>query len=91
MPIEHTRALLEAALEGKLDDVPFEPDPVFDISVPTVCAGVPAEILKPRNTWSDPAAYDAKARELADRFHRNFEQFADQASDEVKAAGPRRS
>jgi phosphoenolpyruvate carboxykinase (ATP) len=51
--------------------------------------GVPSEVLSPRGTWSDPEAYDAKARGLAGRFHANFEQFETDASDEIKNAGPR--
>ena len=54
------------------------------------CPGVPTEILRPRSTWSDPAAYDAKARELAGLFHANFEQFSGDAPDEIKEAGPKR-
>jgi phosphoenolpyruvate carboxykinase (ATP) len=91
MPIEHTRALLNAALEGRLDDVDYEEDPVFGVAVPTNCEGVPPELLSPRQTWDDPAAYDAKAADLAKRFHANFEQFEDQVSKEVKEAGPRSS
>jgi phosphoenolpyruvate carboxykinase (ATP) len=87
-PIEHTRALLAAALEGSLADVAFEQDPVFGIEVPSSCPGVPAELLRPRGTWSDPEAYDAKARELAGRFHANFEQFEGDASPEIRNAGP---
>ncbi len=61
MTIEHTRALLNAALEGGLTKVEYERDPVFGLEVPTACEGVPGEILQPRNTWGDPEAYDAKA------------------------------
>jgi phosphoenolpyruvate carboxykinase (ATP) len=88
MPIEHTRALLDAVLNGSLAEVEYEKDPVFGLKVPTSCPGVPSEVLRPRDTWSDPAAYDAKARDLAERFHANFEQFADSSSDEIKNAGP---
>ncbi len=89
MPIRHTRALLDAALEGRLDDVETRLDPVFGIEVPKAVAGIPSELLDPRSTWSDPAAFDARARELAVRFDRNFEQFASEVSAEVRAAGPR--
>ena len=58
-------------------------------SVPTSVPGVPAEILRPRDTWSDAAAYDAKARELAGMFAENFDDYADGVSAEVRAAGPR--
>lgn len=90
MPIEHTRALLNAAIEGRFADAEYVEDPVFGVQVPTVCEGVPTEVLRPRDTWSDPEAYDRKARELAVRFHDNFEQFESEAGDEVKNAGPRR-
>jgi phosphoenolpyruvate carboxykinase (ATP) len=73
--LEHTRALLKAALNGALDSVPFGVDPVFGIEVPTVCPGVPSEILNPRATWSDPAAYDAKARQLAELFHEQYRKY----------------
>ena len=88
MSIKYTRALITAALEGKLNDVPTRPDPVFGFDVPMECPGVPAEILWPRQTWQDPAAYDAKARELAARFTANFRQFEAQAAPEVVAAAP---
>jgi phosphoenolpyruvate carboxykinase (ATP) len=90
MPIQHTRALLNAALDGSLADVEYEEDPVFGLQVPTSCPGVPAEVLRPRDTWSDPSAYDAKARHLATLFHANFEQVADSSSDEIKNAGPKK-
>ena len=90
MPIEHTRALLDAALEGRLDNAQYERDPVFGVEVPTACEGVPLEILQPRNTWGDPEAYDAKARHLAGLFHDNFEQFASEVPETVNEAGPRR-
>ncbi len=89
MPISHTRALLDAALEGRLEDVPYEEDPVFGLAVPTSCTGVPPEMLTPRKTWSDAHAYDATAHELSRRFRDNFAQFSGQVSESVAAAGPR--
>ena len=89
MAIDHTRTMVRAALSGALADVPYETDPIFGVEVPTVVPGVPAEVLRPRETWPDPAAYDAKARELAEMFAKNFEAYADGVSDEVRAAGPR--
>ena len=70
--IRHTRALLDAALTGKLHDVAFEADPVFGFDVPTECPGVPSRILNPANTWSSRADYDHKYRALAARFIENF-------------------
>ncbi len=88
--LPHTRAMLRAALEGALADVPTATDPVFGLAVPTACPGVPTEILNPRATWSDPAAYDARAADLAGRFRKNFEQF-EQVAAAVRDAGPRLS
>ena len=89
MSIDHTRTMVRAALSGALDDVPMEKDPVFGIEVPMAVPGVPAEILRPRDTWPDPAAYDTKAQELAAMFAENFEGYADGVSAAVRAAGPR--
>jgi len=88
MPIDHTRRLLKSALEGSLREVPFDEDPVFGLKVPRTCEGVPTEILKPRDTWTDKAAYDAKARKLAHLFQENFVEFDDRVSESVKRAGP---
>lgn len=89
MKIAHTRAMVNAALNGGLAGVPTKPDPIFGLAVPIACPGVPAEVLDPRQTWSDPAAYDAQARKLAGMFAENFKTFAGQVSKEVGAAGPR--
>lgn len=89
MPIQHTRALVNAALEGKLDNVPTRIDPNFGIAVPTSCPGVPEEALNPRGTWKDGSAYDGKARELAGRFNDNFVKFEPYVDGKVKAAAPK--
>ena len=86
MSLPHTRAILEAALNGKLEGVPMREHPQFGLAMPTACPGVPAEVLDPRATWSDGAAYDQAAREVADRFARNFRQFEGSVSAEIKAA-----
>ncbi len=91
MPIAHTRALVNAAIEGKLGNVPMVEDRNFAFAIPTACPGVPSQLLDPRGTWSDGTAYDAKARELAARFNENFVQFADHVDEEVRAAAPRRA
>ncbi len=70
--IGHTRALLDAALRGDLDQVETEMHPVFQLRMPTRCPGVPSEILNPRNTWQDTAAYDRAAEKLRDMFRANF-------------------
>jgi phosphoenolpyruvate carboxykinase (ATP) len=89
MKIAYTRAMINAALGGKLDAVPFAPDPVFGVLVPASCPGVPSEVLAPRSTWADPKAYDPQARRLARMFVENFAQFEVQVSDAVKAAAPK--
>lgn len=89
MKISYTRAMVRAALSGALAGIPTEEDPVFGLHVPKSCPDVPAEVLNPRNTWKDTPAYDAKARELAERFKKNFEQFAAEATPEVRNAGPK--
>ena len=89
MKIAYTRAMITAALSGKLDNVKYERDPMFNLDVPTSCPDVPAEVLNPRNTWSDKAAYDAQAKKLAAMFAENFKRFEATAKPEVKAAGPR--
>ena len=88
MSIQYTRALLNSAMEGKLNDVEFETDPVFGLYIPKSCPGVPAEILNPRNTWKDKVGYDEKAKELAGTFKDNFKQYKDFVSPEVDQAGP---
>ena len=89
MSIKHTRALIAAALSGALQEAPCREDPVFGVMVPQECPGVPSEVLWPRNTWADPAAYDQQARHLAQLFAANFVKFADSAMPETIAAGPR--
>jgi phosphoenolpyruvate carboxykinase (ATP) len=89
MKIAHTRAMISAALSGALDEVPYETDPIFNVAVPQSCPGVPAEVLKPRNTWKDQAAYDEQAHKLARMFTENFKTFEADATPEVKAAGPK--
>ena len=88
MKISYTRAMVGAAVEGKLDAVPTQTDPIFGLAVPSEVPKVPSEVLMPRGTWADGAAYDEAARKLAGLFHDNFKRFADKASAAVKAAGP---
>jgi phosphoenolpyruvate carboxykinase (ATP) len=89
MSIQHSRALVSAALNGQLEGVEFVTEPAFGLHIPLSCPGVPAEVLNPRNAWADKAAYDLQAAELGARFEANFRQF--DAPDAVRAAGPRRS
>ena len=89
MPIRFTRAMIRAALAGELDSVPYNADPIFNLAVPAACPDVPAGVLTPRATWTDPAAYDRQAARLAQMFADNFRTFADDVSPEIRAAGPR--
>lgn len=89
MKLAYTRAMITAALEGQLDQVQYEVHPVFGLSMPLNCPNVPAEILNPRNTWSDSALYDEKAQELGLAFIRNFKQFEADASAEILESLPK--
>ena len=89
MPIRFTRAMIHAALSGALDGVRYETHPVFNLQVPQSCPGVPAEVLNPRHTWADAAAYDAQAAMLAGMFRDNFRTFESSVPANVVAAGPR--
>ena len=87
MSLRITRALVNAALDGRLDKVEFTTEPAFGLSIPTSCPDVPAEILNPRNSWADKEAYDRTAADLAARFEANFAKF--DASEAIRAAGPK--
>jgi len=86
--LSYTRAMISAALDGKLDDVAYEIHPVFGMSMPKSCPGVPSEILNPKNTWNHKKLYDKKAKELALKFVDNFKKFKEHASEEILAAAP---
>jgi phosphoenolpyruvate carboxykinase (ATP) len=88
MPIKATRALLNAALSGKLKGVPMRVDPIFGFEVPTALEGVDSKILNPRETWADPKAYDATATALVEMFTSNFAKFAEHVDASVLSAGP---
>ncbi|NNM16068.1 MAG: phosphoenolpyruvate carboxykinase (ATP) [Bacteroidia bacterium] len=87
--LSYTRALITAALRGELSNVDYQTMPVFGLEIPKSCPEVPDEILNPKDTWSDKAAYDAKAQELAASFVKNFEEFASEASKEIMEAAPK--
>ncbi|MFD1094307.1 phosphoenolpyruvate carboxykinase (ATP) [Salegentibacter chungangensis] len=89
MKLKYTRAMITAALDGKLDDVDFTTHELFGLSMPESCEGVPSEVLNPRDTWKDKEAYDNKAKELAESFKRNFEKFEEYANDEIMTGGPK--
>jgi len=87
--IHHTRAMLNAAIEGRLNQVDYTEDPVFGLRIPMECPGIPSEILIPRNTWDNAAAYDRKAEELAHRFMENFRAYEAFVPESIKQVGPR--
>jgi phosphoenolpyruvate carboxykinase (ATP) len=87
MKIGYTRAMVQALLEGALDDVPVRRDPVFGLDVPQRVPSVPTDVLDPRGTWPDGAAYDAQAAKLAAMFRANFERFG-AVAESIRTAGP---
>jgi phosphoenolpyruvate carboxykinase (ATP) len=89
MDLKHTRAVIDAIHSGELAKAPTVPDPWFGFDVPQQCPGVPDAILTPRNVWSDQEAYDRTAANLAERFRKNFQKYADGASAELLNAGPK--
>lgn len=86
--LSYTRAMITAALEGKLDAVHYDKHPVFGMEVPVSCPGVPSQVLYPRDTWTDKEAYDEKATQLAHKFIANFRKYADGVDAEILAAAP---
>jgi phosphoenolpyruvate carboxykinase (ATP) len=88
MKLTFTRAIVDAIHSGALTHAPIEEDPIFGFSVVTACPDVPNEVLVPRNTWADPAAYDRTATDLAMLFRKNFEGYEQKVGEEVRAAGP---
>ena len=88
MKLSHTRAMVNAALAGELDHVKTEADPFFGLAIPREVNKVPPEVLNPRTTWRDTAAYDAQAKKLAGMFRQNFEKFGS-VDPAIKNAGPK--
>ncbi len=87
VPLPYTRAMVQAALEGALDNAEYRVEPIFGLETPRACPGVPARLLNPREAWHDKNLYDRRAYELAARFEQNFERFVD-APAAARAAGP---
>ena len=87
--IRHTRNLLNAALNGRLENVAYYEDPVFGFSVPKTCPEVPPEVLEPWSSWSSRKEYDRRYKDLAMRFVGNFKKFEEGTPQEVVAAGPK--
>jgi phosphoenolpyruvate carboxykinase (ATP) len=90
MNLRFTRAMVRAAISGKLRHVQYDRDPIFGLNMPLSCPGVPEEVLNPRNTWANPAEYDRKARELAQRFHEHFAKFT-HVNEAIRQAGPKQT
>jgi phosphoenolpyruvate carboxykinase (ATP) len=88
IPLQHTRAMVRAILNGSLGGVAFTPDPIFGLPAAGSCPDVPPELLTPRMTWSDPSAYDTRAKHLAGLFAANFKQHAGSVGEAVRQAGP---
>lgn len=88
MKLSYTRAMVRAAIDGKLANVETVQDSVFGLNIPTSIEGVPTEVLNPRDAWADKAAYDAKAAELAGLFNKNFEKFSNVSEAIIKLGGP---
>jgi phosphoenolpyruvate carboxykinase (ATP) len=84
MKIAYTRAMVRAALDGTLAKGKFSTDPNFGLGVPESCPNVPADVLNPRNTWADKAAYDKAAQHVAGLFEKNFDQFSSNVAEEVR-------
>ncbi|TFB13808.1 phosphoenolpyruvate carboxykinase (ATP) [Filobacillus milosensis] len=87
MKLGYTRSMVQAALEGELNNVDTVKDEFFGLSIPQQCPGVPSDVLNPKKTWEDPEAYDSKAKELASKFHNNFKKFNHITTD-IQNAGP---
>lgn len=88
MKLSHTRAMVRAALDGSLAGAATAQDAIFGLHMPTSIDGVPSDVLDPRRTWSDAAAYDTQAKKLAGMFRDNIKKFGDAVAPEVLAAGP---
>ena len=88
MKIKYTRAMLNAALDGELDNVEYVTDERFGFEIPTSCEGVPGEVLIPRKTWASGESYDEMADKLASMFNKNFERYSEGVSEAVNAAAP---
>ena len=89
MKLKYTRAMVTAALNGALESVEYIHDPVFNLEIPKTCPEVPDEVLNPRDTWADKAAYDAQAKKLAAMFAENFAKKYPNMPKNIAGAGPK--
>jgi phosphoenolpyruvate carboxykinase (ATP) len=87
--LSYTRAMITAALTGKLDNVIMNREPTFGLSFPTECPGVPKNILDPQKAWQNTEAFDERRKFLAQLFLKNFERYATEVTHEIRAAGPK--
>lgn len=88
MKLAYTRAMVQSALEGELNNVETIKDEIFGLEIPLHVPGVPDEVLQPNKTWADQAAYEAKAKELASKFRENFKKFSNVSADIEEKGGP---
>ncbi|MDC3253203.1 phosphoenolpyruvate carboxykinase (ATP) [Crocinitomicaceae bacterium] len=89
MSLKYTRAMITAAMTGKLDNIDYQTQAIFELQIPVSCEGVPSEILNPRDTWDDTSKFDEVANNLANQFVKNFEQYATETSTEILSAAPK--
>lgn len=89
MDLKYTRAMITAALNGYLDDVPYRHDLRFNVDIPQTCPGVPNQILNPRATWDNKKSYDIMAKKVAAMFYENFKTKYPDMPEEIIQAGPR--
>jgi len=87
--LKYTRAMITAALEGKLENVDYHEHTVFGVGMPKTCPGVPDEVLSQKAMWKNDSAFYEKANDLASRFAKNFEKYAEYANEEILAGGPK--
>jgi len=89
--LSYTRAMITAALDGKLDQVDYLRHTVFGLKMPTECEGVPSNLLNPKNTWDNVRKYDETAEKLASQFNENFKKYQSFANDEIRSGAPQTS
>jgi len=86
--LPYTRSMIQAVLDGSLDDVSFTNFKVFDLKIPSYCPNVPGEILHPRNSWADKDDYENQRIKLAEMFNQNFKKFEEKVSEDILMAAP---
>ena len=89
MKLSYTRSIIDAIHSGELENVDYVADPIFGLAIPTSCPNVPSDLLIPKNTWKDGAAYDKQAEKLANLFIKNFEKYKEGTSEAIINAGPK--